>query len=403
VTTSIRDLLGQVTELQLQHQSGRAKPQAANDARLAIGAAGAVLDKLDVWRPDWTYWHKARRLTSQLKAACADVSAGNDPHSTSRSHRLMAAAADAAGILCEPAIPAHERWTIAIAVGDVVRHGTASYAANGPALPDLAVAAARSAAIDIARAGLLSPPQTPRRGLIDLPIPARSGQISDPLLRTVAAAGEIDHLLARAVANESYEVISIYELRAVAVTFQHAVQHTAAALDMPSQRASVAWTNVRSLARLLHDGLRPTVDAPEVLVRRAAQLHQDLDKHPVGELDAGQRLVLADLLLHAANSADSLTHHTHRMAKRVYARADHFPVTESRVQQHLRREPFIADVNDLAVLRQALRAAERSTTELAYVLAEPVGISLSVDPYPLTDPTMHVSTTPTPPNIAPAY
>jgi hypothetical protein len=404
VSTSIRDLLGQVAMLQTQHQTSRSSPQAATDARLAIGAAGAVLGKLDVWRPDWTFGHKARRLTNQLQAACVEVHAGNDPHSTSRSHALMAAASDAAGILCEPSIPGYDRWTMAVAVADVVRRSTAAFAANGPVLADPTVAAARSAAIDVARAALLSAPsQEHHRGLIDLPIPAKSNLIADPLSRAAAAAAEIDHLLARAVAAENRGFISIYELRAVALTFQHTVQRATAALDKPPERATAAWTNVRGLARLLHDGLRPAIDAPEILLRRAAQLHQDLDRHADSELDTGERLAFAELLLHAANSADSLTHHTYRMAGRVYARADRFPVTESRVQQHLGREPFIADINDLAILRDALRAAEQSTSELAYTLADPVGVNLRIEPYPLTNPLVHLSTVPAQPGIAPAY
>jgi hypothetical protein len=403
VSTSIRDLLGQVTMLQLQHQTTRADAHAATDARLATGAAGAVLGKLDVWRPDWTFGHNGRRLTTQLQAACANVQAGNDPHSTSRSHALMAAAADAASILCGPAIPAYDRWTIAIAVADVVRHSTTAYAATGPALPDPAVAAARSAAIEVARAGLLSLSQEPRRGLIDLPIPAKSSLLDDPLSRAVAAAAEIDHALARALADETQGFVSIYELRAIALAFQHTSQRTVTALGMPSDHAPAAWAKVRGLARLLHDGFRPAIDAPEILVRRAAQLHQDLDKYPGSELNASDRLVFAELLQHAANSADNLTHHIYRMAGRVYARADHFPVTESRVEQHLRREPFIADINDLAILREALQAAERSTTELACALIDPLGVNLRIEPYPLTNPLMHLSTTPGQPGIAPTY
>lgn len=106
VSTSIRDLLGQVAKLQLQHQTTRANPAAAEDARLVIGAAGTVLSKLDVWRPDWTSRHRSRQLTDQLHRACAAVHAGNPPPATSRSYMLLAAAADAAGILCGPAITA---------------------------------------------------------------------------------------------------------------------------------------------------------------------------------------------------------------------------------------------------------------------------------------------------------
>jgi hypothetical protein len=403
VTTSIRDLLGQVAKQQLQYQATRADPQAAADARLVIGAAGAVLGKLDVWRPDWTFRHKARRLTDQLHAACEKVNAGNEARATSRSHALMTAAADAAGIMCEPAIAAADRWAITIAVADIVRHSTTAYTANGPALPEPPVTKARTAAIAVARAGLLLPPQELHRGLIDLPIPGQPNLIPDPLLRAAAAAAEIDHLLARAVADEDRGFVSVYELRALALAFQHTVQRTGATLDRPFERAPAAWAKVRGLARLLHDGLQPAIDGPEILIRRAAQLHQDLDQHPDSELDAGDRLVYAELLLHAANSADSLSHHVRRMAGRVYARADRFPVTDSRVQQHLRGEPFVADINDLVVLRDALRAAERSTTELAYALADPLGINLRIEPYPLTNPVTHPSTFLPPPGIAPAY
>jgi len=43
------------------------------------------------------------------------------------------------------------------------------------------------------------------------------------------------------------------------------------------------------------------------------------------------------------------------------------------------------------VLRDALRAAERSTTELAYALADPVGINLRIEPCPLTNPATYGS------------
>ncbi len=402
MTTSIRDLLDQVAKLQLQHQAARADPQAATDARLVIGASAAVLDKLDVWRPDWTAWHKARRLTNQLQAACAMVDAGNDAQRATRSYALMTAAADATGILCEPAISAAARWTITIAVADIVRHSTTAYAANGPVLPDRDVARARTAAIAVTRAGLLLP-QELHRGLIDFPIPGPPNLLPDPLSRAAAAAAEIDHVLARAVTEETRRFVSVYELRALALAFQHTVQRTAVALDKPSTRAPAAWAEVRGLARLLHDGLRPASDAPELLVRRAAQLDHDLDRHPDSELDAGARLVFAELLMHAANSADNLTHHIRRMAGRVYAYADRFPVPESRVEQQLRREPFIADANDLAILQQALRAAERSITELAYQLTDPVGINLRIEPYPLTNPLMHPSIVQSQPGITPAY
>lgn len=403
MTTSIRDLLGQVAELQLQHQTTRADPQAAADTRLVIGAAGVVLGKLEVWRPDWTSRHKPCRLTRQLQAVCAMVEASNEPHATSRSRTLMAAAADAVGILCGPAVAAADRWAITIAVADIVRHSTTAYAATGPTLPDPQIAKARTTAIAIARAGLLLPPPELHRGLIDLPIPGPPHLITDPLLRAVAAAAEIDHLLARAVADEDRGYVSVYEFRALALVFQHTVQRTTATLDQPFERAPAAWAKVRGLTRLLHDGLHPATDAPETLIRRAAQLHQNLDRHPDSNLDAGDRLTYAELLLHAANSADSLTHHTRRMAGRVYARADHFPITESRVQQHLRAEPFIADSNDLAILRDALCAAERSTTQLAHTLTDPIGINLRIEPYPLTNPQLHPATTPTQPGIAPAY
>ncbi len=386
MSTSIRDLLGQVTKLQLQHQTTRANPAAADDARLVIGTAGTVLSKLEVWRPDWTSRHKFRQLTDQLQRACAAVHAGNPPPATSRSYILMATAADAVGVLCASAITAADRWTIAVAVADLVRHGTTAYALNGPVITEPAIAAARTAAINVARAGLHVPSQAPRRSLLDLPIPVPPHLLPDPLLRAEAAAAEIDHLLARTATDETRESISLYELRAVALAFQHTIQHTASALGEPSQSTAAAWAKVRGLARLLQDGQRPAIGAPETLVRRAAQLHHELDRPSDADLDAGDRLVYAELLLHAANSADSLTYHVHRMAGRVYARADQYPTSESRIEQRLLRQPFIADINDLVVLMRALQTAERSTTVLAYMLADPIEVNLRIEPYPLTDP-----------------
>ena len=385
MSTSIRDLLGEVGRLQSQHRTARANSAAAGDARLVIGAAGTVLSKLEVWRQDWTHEDERRQLTDQLRGACAAVHAGNHPPRSSRSHLLMAAAADAAGVLCGPGITAADRWGITVIVADLVRRSTTTYQAHGPAIPDPAIAAARTAAIKVARAGLRLPSQRLRRNLVDLPIPSPPRLVADPLQRAVAAAAEIDYLLARAVTDDTRELASLYELRAVARAFEHATQRAAAAVDAPSN-SGAAWSNVRGLARLLHDGQRPAIDAPETLVRRAAELHHALDQHPETDPATGDRLLHAELLWHAANSADSLTHHVHRMAGRVYARADQYPVAESRVDQHLHRRPFIAGTHDLAILERALQTAERSTTGLAHLLTDPAGINLPIEPYPLTGP-----------------
>lgn len=385
MSTSIRDLLGEVGRLQSQHRRTRANPAAAGDARLVIGAAGTVLSKLEVWRPDWTPEDDRRQLTDQLQKACAAVHAGNHPPRSNRSHLLMAAAADAAGVLCGPAVTAAERWDITVIVADLVRRSTTTYQAHGPAIPDPAIAAARIAAIKVARAGLRPPSQRLRRNLVDLPIPSPPRLVTDPLQRAVAAAAEIDYLLARAVTDDTRQFVSLYELRAVARAFEHATQRAASAVDAPSD-SGAAWSNVRGLARLLHDGQRPAIDAPETLVRRAAELHHALDQHPETDPATGDRLLHAELLWHAANSADSLTHHIHRMPGRVYTRADQYPVPQSRVEQHLRRRTFVARTNDLAVLKHALQRAEHSTTALAHLHMDPIDSGLCTEPSPPTGP-----------------
>ncbi|HST81407.1 MAG TPA: hypothetical protein VLL08_06685 [Kineosporiaceae bacterium] len=384
MSTSIRDLLGEAGRLQSQHRRTRANPAAAGDARLVIGAAGTVLSKLEVWRPDWTHKDERRQLTDQLREACAAVHAGNHPPRSSRSHLLMAAAADAAGVLCGPAVTAADRWDITVVVADLVRRSTTTYQVYGPAIPDPAIAAARTAAINVARAGLRLPSQQLRRSLVDLPIPSPPRLVDHPLERAVAAAAEIDYLLARTVTDDTREFASLYELRAIARAFEHTAQRAAAAVGVPSN-SGAAWGNVRVLARLLHDGQRPAIDAPETLVRSAAQLHHALDQHPEAEPAASDRLLYAELLWHVANSADSLTFHVPRMAGRVYARADQYPVPEARVEQHLHRQSFIADITDLAILKYTLRTAERSTATLADLLTDPTGMDPRTAPYPLTD------------------
>jgi hypothetical protein len=72
-------------------------------------------------------------------------------------------------------------------------------------------------------------------------------------------------------------------------------------------------------------------------------------------------------------------------------------------QQHLRGEPFFADTSDLAVLRDALCAAGRSTADLAYALTDPIAINLRIEPYPLTNPLLRPTMASPLPNIAPTY
>ncbi|MFL6163565.1 MAG: hypothetical protein ACJ74U_15240 [Jatrophihabitantaceae bacterium] len=384
MTTNIRDLLGQVIDLQLNQQTGPADSDAATDARLAIGAAAGVLDKLQIWRPDWTPRHAARKLTEQLQAACAYVQAGNDPRAESRSQTLMAAAGDAVGTLCGSATSALDRWTITLTVAEVVRHSGSTYTANGPMLPDPAITAARTAAASVARAGLHMPPHQLHRALIDLPIPGRAYPTLQPLSRATAAAAVIDYALARGAADDSTHFVSLYELRALALAFEHTTRQASTALNLPGQAAATAWAKVRQLARLLRDGHQPVIDGPEILLRNAADLHHNLAQHSHQPLDPADQPALTELLLHVANSADSLARHTLRMAGRVYTRADQFPVPESRVQQHLQRQPIIADSQDLAVLRCAVRAAEGATADLINPTVERAGMEIGLGPYPLT-------------------
>lgn len=387
MTTSIRDLLNQVAERQLRRQTDGADPAAAIDARLVIGTASTILDKLDVWRPDWTLQHPGRRLANQLQTACAAVQDGNGPHPAGRSQNLMAATADAVGSLCSSSTPAADRWEITIAVADIVRRSTSTYFAHGPVLQDPAIAAARTAAVAVAHAGLQTPPHEGQNGLIDLPIPTSPSLLSDPLLRAAAAAGEIEHVLARAAFEDSRGFASLYELRALALTFENAVHRAGLALGVASEATAAAWAEVRHLARQLHDGQRPVIDGPEILLRRSAQLHHDLARSTLRPPKPVDQIILTEILQHVANSADRLTHHVRRMAGRAYARADRFPVLESRVHQHLRQEPFIANIDDLQVVHNALRTAEHDTR----LLAGPSEISFEDEPYPLTNPLSEIT------------
>jgi hypothetical protein len=263
-----------------------------------------------------------------------------------------------------------------------VRYSTSTYLTRGPALRDRAVTAARTAAIAVAHAGLQTPPRQSHRGLIDLPIPTSPSLISDPLLRAAAAAAEIEHILARTASEESRGFVSLYELRALALTFEHTAQQAGAALGTPTERTVAAWAQVRQLARQLHDGKRPAIDGAETLLRRAAQLHHDLARHARTRPDTASGPHFTEMLLNMANSAESLTYHVRRMAGRVYARADRFPTLESRVQQHLHREPFIANIDALEILQAAVGSAEFSSR----LLAAHSENTLEWEPYPLTNP-----------------
>lgn len=383
MTTSIRQLLQHVTERQLLHyRAGDADPEAASDARLVIGAAADVLGKLDNWRPDWTPRHAARQLTTQLQTACAAVQAGNHPYPNSRSHALMAITADAVGTLYGSTSSAADRWNLTLAVADAIRHATSVYYTNGPELADPAIATVRTAAIDIARTGLRTPPRRLHRSLVDVPIPGGFSDLPDPLRQAAVAAAVIDHHLARAATDDAHGPVSLYELRSLALAFEHTVIRAGTAFTTSAHDPATAWSHVRQLARLLHDGQRPASDAPEILVRKAAQLHHDLDRSGATPLDAVDRLVLSEILVHVANSADSLVHHIPHLSGQVYARADQFPTLEARASQQLRHEPFIANVEDLAILQAALRVAERTTLRLA----ECEGSNLALAPYPLIAP-----------------
>jgi len=171
----------------LRERQGRVGAQINGDTPLSVvGKAWLAEIKADedmatgtkqlysFWRPDWTPRHPARQLTERLQAACALVQAGNDPQAYSHSRLLMAATADAVGILCAPSVPAIDRWSITIAVADLVRHSSSTYTTNHPTEPDPAIAAARTAAVEVAHAGLQMPPH---------PAPPWLARSTDPRMR----------------------------------------------------------------------------------------------------------------------------------------------------------------------------------------------------------------------------
>jgi hypothetical protein len=356
VTTSLRDLFDDAL-VQL--------PEIATDARQTVGVAARVLDQIQLhapWREDWRPGRETRQLTESLAEACAAVEAGNLPHDLARPARLLAIAGDAVGTLFGPATPAADRWAIATSVADLVRRCTTIYAQTGPSLPDRPVQDAHGRAMDILLAGRHLEPHT-ARCILDVPIPSSVPVPHDPLGQAVAAAAHIDHRLARRAAL-NVPAVGVYELRAISLAFTAAMDLAHTALPETSPAPASAWRRVHQLARQLVDGAQPPAAGHEPLFRYAIQLHQHTTRLDADAL-TGQANQLHAIADHAAATAASLIKHTHDLAGAVYAYAHQFPVPETRVAAHLRRQPFILDQADLAVVGEALQHAAIACGQVA--------------------------------------
>ena len=273
-----------------------------------------------------------------------------------------------------------------------MRRSASIYIEHGPTLTDHPVQKAGNLAVAIARAGRRLAPST-TRCVLDLPIPSALDIMPNPLSRAAQAATEIDYTLTRATTGERAQIVSVYELRALSSAFQTTVRVAGEELGTCSTDAERSWATVRDLARRLVDGARPSLDGPEQLVRRGADLHDSLLRYSTGRgARPGDPAALQQILTHTAGGAAGLLRHTERMAGRVYARADQFPVRESRVSEHLRRQAFILNHDDLRVLVDALRAAETATTAMT-AAADTGGlgeypVTVPIEPPPLLNRTV---------------
>jgi hypothetical protein len=380
MSTSIRQLLDEVTAHGTAALPPDRGPQVVIAARQTVGAAATALRCLQAWRDDWHPGIAVRDLSDALTESCTAVQDGNPPGKLARPAQLMAICADAIGTTCTDATPAADRWAVATAVADVVRRYVAVDAAAGPVLVDRHVQQAGEQALKILLTGRQHLPLT-GRCLLDMPIPAPSSALQDPLPAAAAAAAEIDYRLARA-ASQDQPAIAVYELRAVALAFSAATSLAGDLLPDSSADAAQAWNTVHQLARQMVDGWRPTEAGSEPMLGLAAQLHTHLTRHqPAGPASASEAALLRAIADHAASSAASLIKHTSRMAGAVYTYAHRFPVGEWRITEHLHRKPFILRGGDLDVLDAALSAAAIASAQLCDAPAD----SWSLGTYPVTE------------------
>jgi hypothetical protein len=391
MTTSIRDLLAQVRTLQQAAQQQPPDPELAGEARQVIGLASTSLRRLqEHWRPDWNPDKPAAQLVAQLTEACAIVEAGNGPL-ISHPAQLTAVAGDAVGTLCGQANPAADRWAIAVAIAGTVCDAATSYRVHGPAVLDKAAAVAEQAAVAVLRAGRRYVPG-PTTGVLDLPIASPSHLLPHPLARAAAAAAEIDRILALAAVDHTRPAVTVYELRSLALAFHTTTQLTGPRLGISPASAAQAWDDVRQLARGMDDGAKPAPDGPERIVRSCAELHDNLHRWAQSDLPGPDTSpTLREILARVASSAGNIAEQAHRLAGRLYNRADAYPPRETRVTEMLHGQAVIVDAEDLTVLVEAIRVAEIASAELITVGAE-VGTGLgdypvlSAEPLPVAAP-----------------
>jgi hypothetical protein len=300
MSTSVRDLLDAAhDQLEILRTSAPA-PAATHDALLTIAAAAPIVAGLRSDGVDNDLDGVRQHATTSLAAACTAVARGCDGLTGGRAAELLGAAGDAISRLRRDAGNA-DRWALALALGDTVRHASSVYRERGPDSPNNHVQWARGAAVTLARTGARHPPSPRHLAIQDRPIPSSAPSGASGLS---VAANAIENLTdtLRLSARPNTRDLTITELRAAGTVALVSARYVAAIAQIsdPASSSDIAqeWIRVRRSLSAIDDGISPAMATDSRVVHWATRAHDGLSRAlgPPDQLDhaAVARLTVLD-------------------------------------------------------------------------------------------------------------
>ena len=335
MSTSVRDLLDAVYDQLEVLRTSEPAPAATQDALLTIAAVGPIVaglrsDGVDN-DPDGIRQH----AVTSLAAACTAVARGCDGLTGGRAAELIGASGDAISRLRRDTGNA-DRWALALAFGDTVRHASSVYRERGPDSPNNHVQWARGAAVTLARTGARLPPSSRHLVIQERPIPSPTPSGASGLSVVAQAIENITDTVRRSTRSDNRD-LTITELRAVGTVALVSARYVAAIaqIDDPVGKSDLVqeWMRVRHSLSAIDDGITPATSTDSRILRWVTRAHDGLSR----------ALGPPDQLDHAA-----VARLTSLDRRNVIAIAACMPATAELMRLSLLRQtPFYARAKDL--------------------------------------------------------
>ncbi|MGH8961781.1 MAG: hypothetical protein ACRDWT_11430 [Jatrophihabitantaceae bacterium] len=392
MATSIDDLLAALD------QQSRRPNTAPTDADRALQSCARLLTRL---RSDSVSSGEARRrddAVRRLADACSQASIAFDG-GTGRASELVAVTSDAVGRMSNE-LTDSDRWAIAVRLTSPARRWAGVIAASGPYadVPQLLGVADR--ARELSHVAAAVPPELAELRGIDQPIPAWAPA------RPLSPIADITEATARLVAEfrrGGRDRMTARELVAVCHVATRVAEYAEALAGMSDDKGawSGPWRTARDTVAMYADGVRPgqpgnarshVLDSAlraDAAVRRAGGAPQQDVTNSRSRPDKREITGLARLLQHAARHCAI---EFGRIKNSLYVPPGSKPLSENRVGEWLRHEPFLVQPPDLVPATESLRQASEASIDLARGMQLPLRVRSSESTPPSAEQATSVPT-----------